>query len=114
MITGEAAQDMVPDSSSSNSAVAAAASASASTAAAAGAQAKAAGVQGLATAVASAAGRKAQKLSGAAAGLVPQGWQLQKWPTEASEYTMQHGVTAYIGCYSSLCRVLWEPASKQQ
>jgi hypothetical protein len=46
-------------------------------------------------------------LSGAAAHLMPRSWQLQKWPTETSECTVQrqlvrawvHGSLDHIGSY---------------
>mgnify|MGYP001806713867 FL=1 len=81
MITGEAAQGMLPDDSSSGNSP----NKSASSNAPGPAQAQSAGVLGVAAAAASTAARNMRKLSSAAAGVLPQGWQLQKWPTEASE-----------------------------
>jgi hypothetical protein len=42
-------------------------------------------VLGLTGAAVSAAGRKLQKVSWVASDAVARGWQLHKWPTEASE-----------------------------
>jgi hypothetical protein len=115
MITGEVAQDLLdsdtPANSSSTSisnsttgkapahaAGGAASGAAASTAAVdpatAGAQGQGQGVLGLTAAAVSAAGRKLSKVSGVASDAV--GWQLHKWPTEASEMPclMSHDVKA--------------------
>lgn len=117
MITGEAAQDFVDvqdaaaggvagsnttnthhSSASANTAAGAAASgvvsngfpAAAASAAATTTTSLAQGAFGVAAAGARAANRRAQMLSQSVAGMVPQGWQLQKWPTEASE-SRRHG-----------------------
>lgn len=88
MITGEAAQDILPNNgtnnSSSTSGTRTADSAAATTPAKASVMPPT-GVQGLAAAVASAAGHKTQRISAVATDLLPPGWQLQKWPVESSE-----------------------------
>lgn len=97
MITGEAAQVLVDAEAKGNTSDAPAAVLSASTMAgpagaaasastAAGGATESAGVLGVAAATASMGSQRMHKVSSAAAeGLQKAGWQLQKWPTAASE-----------------------------
>lgn len=99
MIMGEAAQGMVPDDASSPSA-----GKDSSTQVPASAQPQPSGVLGVAAAAASAGARNVRKLSSAAAGALPQGWQLQKWPTEDSELLPAWGLgAARVSCLHSAC-----------
>lgn len=99
MITGEAAQDLVETGPVAEAASGAAAipgrvtsgatTAGRSLAAAAAAAARSSGALGVAAAVASTASSKLQKVSAVAAqGAERMGWELKRWPTEASEFTL--------------------------
>lgn len=107
MITGEAAQDLVKheehSSNSSKSTASPTAAATASTAAA-GAAVTPAGMLSAAATAAASVSRGLPHLSGAAAHLLPHSWQLQKWPTEASESLHVHSKycpTRSRGCAAS-------------
>lgn len=82
MITGEAAQDMVPNEASTRGSSSTSTNNSDSRGPATpAAQAQPSGLLGVAAAAASTGTRRLGAMTGLK---LPEGWQLQKWPTEAS------------------------------
>jgi hypothetical protein len=61
------------------------------------------------SASAAAVSRRLQRLSSAAAHMLPSSWQLQKWPRDASEYSLLsahlHWCTASVGCAGTHPRI---------